>query len=152
MSSNRKVLEDLARPVVEGLGYDFWGIEYLPNGRQSTVRLFIDAEKGVFIGDCEKVSRQFSGVLDVEDPLPEEYILEVSSPGLDRPLFYVEQYAQFKGESIQLRLRMPFEGRRKFAGILGGVENNDVIIQVETEEYLFPFESIEKANLLGKIK
>lgn len=153
MSSKRKVLEDLARPVVEGLGYEFWGIEYLSTGRQSTLRLFIDSEKGVYIGDCEKVSRQFSGVLDVEDPLPEEYALEVSSPGLDRPLFYLQQFERFIGEQVQIKLRMPFEGRRKFLGVLGGgTENNEVIVQVDSEEYLFPFESIEKANLVGKIK
>jgi ribosome maturation factor RimP len=152
LSTKSKVLEDLARPVVEGLGYEFWGIEYIASGKQSTLRLYIDAEKGVFITDCEKVSRQFSGVLDVEDPLSEEYTLEVSSPGLDRPFFYLEQYARFAGEEIQLKLRMPFEGRRKFKGILRGIENNEVIVQVEDEEYLFPFESIEKANMLGKIK
>jgi ribosome maturation factor RimP len=152
LSIKSKILEELARPVVEGLGYEFWGIEYISNGKLGTLRLYIDTEKGVYITDCEKVSRQLSGVLDVEDPLSEEYTLEVSSPGLDRPFFYLDQYARFVNEEIQLKLRMPFEGRRKFKGILRGIENNEVIVQVENEEYLFPFESIEKANMLGKIK
>jgi len=151
LSVKRKVLESLARPVVEGLGYQFWGVQYLSAGHQSTLRLYIDSAEGVFVEDCEKVSRQFSSVLDVEDPIPEEYTLEVSSPGLDRPFFYIDQFDAYKGETLHLKLKMSFEGRRKFTGILTGTEDNHVLIIVDGEEYLFPFESIDKAHLVGKI-
>jgi len=151
LSAKLEQLENLLRPVVEGMGYTFWGIEFRPRGRghQSLLRLFIDdPEQGVSIDDCEKVSRQVSGVMDVEDPIQSEYILEVSSPGMDRPLFRLEQYEEFAGHQVQIRLRMAFEGRRKFRGLLRGVEDNDVVLVVDDHEYLLPFDSIEKANIV----
>lgn len=174
MSAKSKRLEEIIRPVVEGLGYELWGIEYVSQGKHSMLRVFIEREptveegdalpeegandangdqkpereSGIELTDCEKVSRQLSGVLDVEDPISSDYTLEVSSPGMDRPLYTLAHYERFKGHQIQLRLRMPFEGRRKFAGLLAGVEGNDVVLQVEQEEYLFPLEGIEKANVV----
>lgn len=105
-------------------------------------------ESGIGIEDCERVSRQLSAVLDVEDPIAGDYTLEVSSPGMDRPLYTLAHYQRFVGNQIALTLRMAFEGRRKFAGLLKGVEGDEVVIQVEQEEFLFPFESIEKANVV----
>ncbi len=149
MSAKLKQLEDIIRPVVEGLGYEFWGIEYRSRGYQSMLRVFIDdAEKGISIDDCEKVSRQVSGVMDVEDPIQSEYTLEVSSPGMDRPLFRLEQYEAFIGHQVQIRLRMAFEGRRKFQGIIRAVEGEDVVIIMDDHEYLLPFDSIEKAKII----
>ncbi|WP_100638163.1 ribosome maturation factor RimP [Marinobacter salexigens] len=149
MSGKLKQLEDILRPVVEGLGYEFWGIEYRSKGYQSMLRVFIDdAENGIGIDDCEKVSRQISGVMDVEDPIQTEYTLEVSSPGMDRPLFRLEQYQAFVGHKVQIRLRMAFEGRRKFQGLLKGVEGDDVVVVVDDHEYLLPFDSIEKAQII----
>ncbi|MBK1850634.1 MULTISPECIES: ribosome maturation factor RimP [Marinobacter] len=149
MSGKLKQLEDILRPVVEGLGYEFWGIEYRSKGYQSMLRVFIDdAEKGIGIDDCEKVSRQISGVMDVEDPIQTEYTLEVSSPGMDRPLFRPEQYQAFVGHQVQIRLRMAFEGRRKFQGLIKGVEGDDVVVVVDDHEYLLPFDSIEKAQII----
>ncbi|HLV76773.1 MAG TPA: ribosome maturation factor RimP [Marinobacter sp.] len=149
MSAKLKQLENLLRPVVEGLGYEFWGIEFRSRGHQSMLRVFIDdAENGISVDDCEKVSRQVSGVMDVEDPIQNEYVLEVSSPGMDRPLFRLEHYETFVGHQVQLRLRMPFEGRRKFQGLIKGIEGDDVVIVVDDHEYLLPFESIEKANIM----
>ncbi|MCK0163229.1 ribosome maturation factor RimP [Marinobacter sp. S6332] len=149
MSGKLKQLEDILRPVVEGLGYEFWGIEYRSKGYQSMLRVFIDdAEKGIGIDDCEKVSRQISGVMDVEDPIQTEYTLEVSSPGMDRPLFRLEQYQAFVGHQVQIRLRMAFEGRRKFQGLIKGVEGDDVVVVVDDHEYLLPFDSIEKAQII----
>src|SRR5690554_7637695 len=116
------------------MGYEYWGIEYRSKGYQSMLRVFIDdAEKGIGIDDCEKVSRQISGVMDVEDPIQTEYTLEVSSPGMDRPLFRPEQYQAFVGHQVQIRLRMAFEGRRKFQGLIKGVEGDDVVV-VRSEE------------------
>ncbi|OZB04433.1 MAG: ribosome maturation factor RimP [Marinobacter sp. 34-60-7] len=149
MSAKLKQLEDILRPVVEGLGYEFWGLEFRSKGYQSLLRIFIDdAEKGINIDDCEKVSRQISGVMDVEDPIQTEYTLEVSSPGMDRPLFRLEQYQEFIGHQVQIRLRMAFEGRRKFQGLIKGVEGDEVIVVVDDHEYLLPFDSIERANIV----
>lgn len=149
MSAKLKQLEDILRPVVEGLGYEFWGIEYLSQGHHSKLRVFIDdAEKGINIDDCEKVSRQISGVMDVEDPIQTEYTLEVSSPGMDRPLFRLEHYEAFVGHKVQIKLRMAFEGRRKFQGLIKGVEGDEVVVVVDDHEYLLPFDSIEKANIM----
>lgn len=149
MSAKLKQLEDILRPVVEGLGYEFWGIEFRSHGHHSKLRVFIDdAENGIAIDDCEKVSRQVSGVMDVEDPIQTEYTLEVSSPGMDRPLFRLEQYEAFIGHRVQIKLRMAFEGRRKFLGLIKGVEGDDVVVVVDDHEYLLPFDSIEKANIV----
>ncbi|HCL38176.1 MULTISPECIES: ribosome maturation factor RimP [Marinobacter] len=149
MSAKLKQLEDILRPVVEGLGYEFWGIEFRSHGHHSKLRVFIDdAENGIAIDDCEKVSRQVSGVMDVEDPIQTEYTLEVSSPGMDRPLFRLEQYEAFIGHKVQIKLRMAFEGRRKFLGLIKGVEGEDVVVVVDDHEYLLPFDSIEKANIV----
>lgn len=139
----------MLRPVVEGLGYEFWGIDYRSTGRQALLRLFIDdAADGISVEDCEKVSRQVSGVLDVEDPIQGEYTLEVSSPGMDRPLFRPEHYRAWVGHMVQIKLRMAFEGRRKFKGLLNGMDGDDVAVIVDDHEYLLPFESIEKANIV----
>ncbi|WP_226595857.1 ribosome maturation factor RimP [Marinobacter nauticus] len=149
MSAKLKQLEDILRPVVEGLGYEFWGIEFRSHGHHSKLRVFIDdAENGIAIDDCEKVSRQVSGVMDVEDPIQTEYTLEVSSPGMDRPLFRLEQYEAFIGHKVQIKLRIAFEGRRKFLGLIKGVEGDDVVVVVDDHEYLLPFDSIEKANIV----
>lgn len=148
MSAKLKQLEDILRPVVEALEYDFWGLEYLPQGRHSILRVFIDHADGIAVEDCAKVSHQISGVLDVEDPIQGEYNLEVSSPGLDRPLFRLEQYEKFVGHQVALRLQSPFEGRRKYQGIIKGVEGDDVLVVVDDHELILPFESIERAIIV----
>lgn len=148
MSARLLQLENLLRPVIEGLGYECWGIEFISQGKHSVLRVFIDKPDGILVEDCETVSRQVSGVLDVEDPIPNEYTLEVSSPGMDRPLFRLDQYERFAGHLVQLRLRMPFEGRRKYQGILKGIEGDEVIVVVDEHEFLFPIDSIERANLV----
>ncbi|MEP6169244.1 MAG: ribosome maturation factor RimP, partial [Rhodopirellula bahusiensis] len=124
-------------------------IEYRSQGHHSKLRVFIeDVENGISIEDCEKVSRQISGVMDVEDPIQSEYTLEVSSPGMDRPLFRLEHYEAFAGQQVQIRLRMAFEGRRKFNGLIKGVEGDDVVVIVDDHEYLLPFDSIERAHIV----
>ncbi|PAV26816.1 ribosome maturation factor RimP [Tamilnaduibacter salinus] len=149
MSAKLQKLESILTPVIEGLGFECWGIDYRSQGRHSVLRVFIeDAENGVSVDDCERVSRQISSVLDVEDPIRNEYTLEVSSPGMDRPLFYPHQYEAWAGHRIRLRLRMAFEGRRKFEGRLCGLEDGDVVVQVDDEELVLPFDSIEKANIV----
>jgi ribosome maturation factor RimP len=148
VSAKLKQLQELIEPGVVALGVDLWGIEYISQGRQNTLRIYIDAEKGVDVDDCAKVSHQVSGVLDVEDPITGHYTLEVSSPGMDRPLFTLEQFAAYAGNQVQVRLRVAFEGRRKFKGLLNGVEGDDVLVVVDNEEYLLPIDYIDRANVI----
>jgi ribosome maturation factor RimP len=142
-------LTALVVPVVEAMGCEFWGLEYLSSGRSAMLRIYID-NNPVTVDDCEKVSRQVGSLLDVEDLISSEYTLEVSSPGLDRPLYTLEQYERYVGEDVALRLRFPFEGRRKFKGRLVGVEGEDILLVVEDHEFLFPISSIEKANIVPR--
>ena len=135
-------------PVVTGLGFECWGIEFVSQGKHSVLRVYIDKEGGILVDDCAEVSRQVSSVLDVEDPISSEYTLEVSSPGMERPLFTLEQFASHAGEQVKIKLRSPFEGRRNFQGLLRGVEEQDVVVQVDDQEFLLPIDSIDKANII----
>lgn len=150
MSSKLEQLQAMLAPVIEALGYQYWGLEFLSQGRHSLLRIYIDHANGVLVEDCEKVSRQISGVLDVEDPISNEYTLEVSSPGMDRPLFTLEQFAKHAGELVKIKLRSPYEDRRNFQGPLRGVEEQDVVVLVDGHEYLLPIDLIEKANIVPR--
>ncbi|QRY79593.1 ribosome maturation factor RimP [Pseudomonas sp. PDNC002] len=152
MSSKLEQLQALLAPVVEALGYECWGLEFISQGRHSLLRVYIDRPEGILVDDCEIVSRQISGILDVEDPISGEYTLEVSSPGMDRPLFTLEQFALYVGEQVKIKLRTPFERRRNFQGILRGVEEQDVVILVDDHEYLLPVDSIDKANIIPRFE
>lgn len=145
-------LIELLQPVVEAMGFVFWGLEFNASGRHSMLRVYIDHEDGINVDQCAEVSRQLSSVLDVEDPISQEYTLEISSPGLDRALFTLEQYQQYANHIVDLRLRIPFDGRRKFKGQLLGVEEQDVVILVDEHEYLLPIELIEKAHIVPQFK
>jgi len=150
MAGKEDLLRDLIEPVVTALDCELWGIEYNSQGRHTMVRVYIDKPEGVSIDDCSRVSRQISSVFDVEDPITGEYNLEVSSPGLDRPLFKLSQYGEFVGEQLRGRLRSSFEGRRKFLGLLAGVEGDEVVLAVDEHEYLLPFDLIDKANIVSR--
>jgi ribosome maturation factor RimP len=141
-------LQAIIAPAIEALGFELLGIEYLAQGRHSLLRLYIDSESGIDVDDCATVSHQVSAVLDVEDPIHGEYTLEVSSPGLDRPLFSLEHYQRFLGEMVKLRLHMAVEGRRKFTGLLKAAEGDEICVEVDGEEYHIPIDNIEKANLV----
>lgn len=148
MASKHDLLIELLAPVVESMGCEFWGLEYLSQGKHSTLRIFVERESGVDLTLCEQVSRQVSSVMDVEDPINSEYTLEVSSPGMDRPLFQLSHYERFKGSMVALKLRSAFEGRRKFSGLISGVEGDEVVVVVDDHEYLLPIDLIEKANIV----
>ncbi len=148
MATVHERLIEILTPVVEGLGFDLWGIEYTGTGRSALLRIYIDHQQGIGVEDCESVSRQASSVLDVEDPIRSEYTLEVSSPGMDRPLFKLAQYVESVGEVVSLRLRVAFDGRRNFKGLLKGVENEEIVLEVDNEEYILPYELIDKANIV----
>lgn len=150
MSSKLEQLQSMLAPVVESLGYQCWGVEFISQGRHSLLRIYIDHERGILVEDCEAVSRQVSAVLDVEDPISSEYTLEVSSPGMDRPLFTLEQFAAHTGEQVRIKLRSPFDGRRNFQGLLRGVEEQDVVVLVDDHEFLLPVDLIDKANVIPR--
>ncbi len=145
-------LEEMIEPVVETLGFELWGMEQLSQGKYSVLKIYIDKDDGIDVEDCARVSRQVSSLLDVEEPISGKYTLEVSSPGLDRRLFKLDQFDAFKGSRIKFSLRRVFEGRRKYEGLLTGVEDDEVVVRLsETEEVLFPFEDIERANVVPDI-
>ncbi len=147
MAAKDEQIQTMLEPAIEALGFELWGLEYLSRGRHTTLRLYIDGKNGINADDCARVSRQASSILDVEDPITGEYTLEVSSPGLDRLLFHPEHYLQYVGEWIEIRLRVPFDGRRKFKGALKGIEGEDVVIQIEDSEFLLSLSSIDRAQV-----
>ncbi len=146
--SKLQQLQATLAPVIEAMEYQCWGIEFVSQGRHSVLRVFIEHEQGITVDDCEKVSRQIGAVLDVEDPISGEYTLEVSSPGMDRPLFTLEQFAAYAGHQVKVKMRVAIENRRNFQGLLRGVEDQDVLVQVDEYEYLLPVDDIEKANVI----
>lgn len=150
--AKRDDLTELMKPVVESLGFEFWGLEYHTSSKNTLLRIFIDSENGINVDDCAAVSHQVSGVMDVEDPISQEYTLEVSSPGVDRLLFTGEQVDRYRGHEAEIRLQFPFDGRRKFVGILNGMVEGDVALVVGEEEYLLPFEQIDRARLIAKFE
>lgn len=151
MAGKAEQITDMLAATVEALGFELWGVEYLSQGRHSVLRIYIDGANGITVDDCAAVSEQVGSVLDVEDPITGEYTLEVSSPGMDRLLFRPEQYPGYVGEVLDVRLRSPYEGKRRYKGVLKGIEGDDVVIQVDDHEYLLPHGAIEKARIEPRI-
>lgn len=141
-------LNELLQPLVEDLGYEFVGLEYNSNPKSSVLRIYIDHENGVGIDDCESVSREVAALLDVKDPIKSHYNLEVSSPGLDRPLFTIEHYRKFAGCVAQVNLFAPQQGRRKFSGPILGADDNGVRMEQDGVEVTLNFGNIAKARLV----
>jgi len=152
MTKKEQELETLLTPTVAALGLRVWGIEYLGQGKHSMLRIYIDRDEGVTIEDCELVSKQVSEVLDVEGTLTSSYTLEVSSPGMDRLLFKPEQYAESIGETVDVRLNYPFEGRRRVVGALTGLENDEMVVQVEDSEYQIPLSNVQRARIVPRFE
>ncbi len=149
-------LENLLEPIVSSMGYEFVGLEFISQGRHSILRVYIDKEEGVGVEDCAKVSRQIGAVLDVEDPIVSEYSLEVSSPGLNRPLFKQAQYEQFIGEQVKFKTIRPQleNGQRKFKGTIQAVEGESIIFDIEDKKQdhvlSVVFTDIDSANIVAK--
>ncbi|MEZ7830128.1 MAG: ribosome maturation factor RimP [Gammaproteobacteria bacterium] len=148
MNSSVALVTELIDTTIQVLGLDLWGVELLQQGKYSLLRIYIEREEGVTIEDCEKVSRQVSALLDVEDPIAGEYTLEVSSPGMDRPLFSIEHYLKYVGSEVDLKLRRPINGRRKFKGQIIKISGDIVGLLVEGSEYSLEFSDIEKASIV----
>ena len=145
MSSDK--LTNLLQPLVEDLGYEFVGLER-SNPKNPVLVIYIDRPDGIAVEDCEKVSREVAALLDVEDPIPGQYRLEVSSPGLDRPLFTLEHFGQFTGEVAQISLFAPQDGRRKYKGQILGTEDGQIRIDQDGVEVTLELSNIAKARLV----
>lgn len=141
-------LQELVQDTIESMGFELVGIECQRSGRFSTVRLYIDKEGGVNIDDCSDVSRQVSAIFDVEDPISDKYNLEVSSPGLDRPLFTLAHFERFIGREVTLHLRIPMLDRRKWQGEIVNVEGDLISLKIDGNVQSFAFGNIQKANLV----
>ncbi len=145
----RQLTEMLEAPVA-ATGYELVGLEFVRAGEHSTLRIYIDHENGITVDACAEVSHQVSAVLDVEDPITVAYNLEVSSPGLERPLFKAAHYEQFIGHEVSMVLKMAVANRRKWKGIIHAVEGETVNVIADGQEEYFALSNIAKANLIPK--
>jgi ribosome maturation factor RimP len=155
MTDKANEIAALLAPTVTSLGLELLGAEYLPSPGGAMLRLYIDvpagegeAPRAVTIEDCEAVSREVSAQLDVEDPITSHYTLEVSSPGIDRPLFGATQFARFLGESAKVTLRLPQDGRRRLQGQIARVDGENITFNVDGNEITVRADNIEKARLV----
>ncbi len=140
---------DMIEPGIRSLGYELVGVEFQTGSKGgSLLRVYIDSTQGISAEDCQKVSYQVSGVLEVEDPIPGHYTLEVSSPGLDRLLFRPEDFERFAGQQVKLKVAYPIEGQRKFKGLLLGMQDRNVVIKQDDMEISLPFDQVEQARLV----
>lgn len=147
MSTLEQKLTEMISAPVEALGFELVGIEFI-RARHATLRIYIDSEDGITVDDCADVSHQVSAVLDVEDPITVAYNLEVSSPGLERPLFSSEHYQRFLGDEVALVLRMAVQNRRKWQGIIKSVDGEMITVTVDGKDEVFALSNIQKANLV----
>jgi ribosome maturation factor RimP len=142
-------LIELARSTIEPMGFEVAGVQLVSAGKHGKMlRIYIDSPQGIMLDDCATVSRQMSAVLDVEDPIMGNYDLEVSSPGLDRPLFFIEHFERFAGQKVTLRTTGSHHGRRKFKGKLLGIDGEDIQLEVEGELMRLPFSDIDSARIV----
>lgn len=144
----RDRLLKLIEPALEALGYELVLLEYSPGLQTGTLRLYIDAVAGVDLEDCERVSREVAALLDVEDPIEKAYQLEVSSPGLDRPLTKPEHFERFAGEKIKFQSLVAVDGRKKFVAVLKGLEDRAIVIEVDGKFLRVPLADVERARLV----
>ena len=148
----REALLRMLEPLVEGLGFELVDVEFAQSGRSGVLRLYIDTANGdatarITVDDCARVSHAVSEQLEVEDPIPGHYTLEVSSPGFDRVLRKRAHFERVVGERIFVELKLPLNGRRRFAGPLRALTEDSVVVDVDGQEYTLPLERIQKAKL-----
>lgn len=143
----QKKLTEIIQPVVEDLGFVLWGIDYMPQKSGALLRVYIDHEQGISVDDCADCSREISAVMEVEDPISSAYVLEVSSPGLDRVLFDAEQFSQYLGDQAKVKLAQPVNGSRKITGYIKSVNQDEITLVNEAGEYTFIMSNVMKARL-----
>jgi ribosome maturation factor RimP len=143
----RERLFALIEPLLAQLGYELIELDYAPARGRGTLRIFIDRPEGIGLDDCERVSREVSALLDVEDPIPGAYSLEVSSPGADRVLRTRAHFDRFVGSRVHVELTAPREGRRRYTGTLAAVEDEGVVLEVDRQNVSVAFREIGRARL-----
>lgn len=143
-----KQLDAVIAPALSHLGYEYWGCEQRLEGRRCIYCIYIDKPGGVNLDDCAKASADLSALLDAEGDLSDAYVLEVSSPGIERPLFSLEQYQRFIGEKVSIKLYEKMDSRRLWQGVLTAVTDKEIVIQVDEVEYPIPFINIAKGHLV----
>ncbi len=141
-------LESIFEPILADLGYELLLVEIKGGGEDCLLRVYIDGPNGIGLGDCEAASREMSAAMDVADVIAEAYTLEVSSPGLDRPLTKRVHFEQFTGQTVRIQMRQAVDGRRRFRGVITGLDNDNVCLEVDGAAVALPFELIEKARLV----
>ncbi len=146
------MLEALIEPVVNSFDCQLWGIDYRPMNKSALLRVFIDRPDGVTLEHCSDVSYQLSGVLDVEDPIKVPYTLEVSSPGIERPLLRLEHYRDNLGHEAKVRLKWPVEGSRNFRGVIAAVDGDEITMEVDGRQILFPFDAVSRGRLIVEMQ
>jgi len=148
-----QAIVDVIEPVVTGLGYGFVGAEFGQAENGMTLRVYIDTDReaGILIEDCVAVSRQLDAVMDVEDPIQAAYLLEVSSPGVDRPLFDAAQFGSVIGEEVRVRLLTGVDGRRNYKGQLLACGDGSITIEVDNVDHELPLDDVEQAHLIGRL-
>ncbi|GMR19573.1 MAG: ribosome maturation factor RimP [Gammaproteobacteria bacterium] len=144
----KQKLREVLEPSVTGLGFELVDVELSGSGAQTVLRLYIDSPQGITVEDCADVSRQVSAVLDVEDPLPGQYMLEVSSPGLDRPLVKPADFEKVVGQEVRVRMYEAVLGRKNFSGRLVAARDEYVLVDVDKERYELAYAAMEKARLV----
>lgn len=152
MTGLERQLTEMLESAVVASGYELVGLEFIRAGEHSTLRIYIDHENGITVEDCAEVSHQVSAVLDVEDPISVAYSLEVSSPGLDRPLFKPAHYEQFIGQEVNVVLKMAVANRRKWKGEIHSVDGEAITLTVDGQQEEFALSNISKANLIPKFQ
>lgn len=140
-------LSELLAPIVEDLGFRFWGLEYQVRKVDALLRVYIDSPNGISVDDCAAVSHEVAGILDVEEPISMAYILEVSSPGMDRILFSAQQFSEFLGDDVKMKLNQMVDGRRKIKGKIASVDNEKITIQSDDEQITIAFDQIMRARI-----
>ena len=151
MSEARERLVKMLEPTIAALGYELVDLEYRAGRGQGLLRLFIDQDSGITLDDCEQVSRQVSALLDVEDPIPGDYNLEVSSPGLDRKLVRPADFERFAGHQVRVKLLHLVEGRRRLTGELLRRDGEQVVFAVDGEIVAVAMAVIDTARLVPDV-
>jgi ribosome maturation factor RimP len=148
MAKIEAIITEIAQPIIEENGMELVDVEFVKEGSEWFLRIFIDKEEGIDLNDCEKISKLIGNLLDEKDPINQSYHLEISSPGIERPLKKTQDFLRFQGHSIQVRTFKPIEGRKKFIGTLETANDDEISILIGEDRVSIPRNKISKANLI----
>jgi len=148
MADLARKVDELIREALEDEGFELVHVEFLPYGASPILRVYVDREGGITLSHCADISRLLGPLLDVEDVIPTHYVLEVSSPGIERPLFSEQDYRRFKGREIRMTTLEKFENQRNFRGIIDDFVGRNVRLRVQDRVLEIPLDRVKKANLV----